>query len=407
MFKFDGQTVKLLSISDIKQIAGRAGRYRTANLATAQDRSKVESALDTVPDEKSHLIEKEREPTAEKSSDQSTTGFVTTLSGSHLPIVKSAMSRGAERIKTAGIMPPDHIVQRFSSYFPPGTPFSYILLRLHEIAQKSSRFHMCDLRDQLLISDTVHPIENLTISERMTLCSAPTSTDPLLQVLIKFFAQCVADQRQCNILAVPGLPLDILDREEPGKRGYLRQLETLHKGINLYIWLSYRFHGVFAARSLAFYAKKLVEGAIERSLATFNFTRKKRSAARNSSEQAILDVLRKELKWGNEEEGGAAATTEGEDGGGEGKDGGAKEVLDGGMSSKGERGGAGTAPEGVTRVRFVPMKEETGKANGTVKRKEGEKEKDDEVAAALGASIAAGSGGGLYEANEPLTDATV
>lgn len=213
----------------------------------------------------------------------------------HLPLVKTAMYQTAEPIKTAGILPPSTIVQRFSSYFPPNTPFSYILLRLHDIAQRSSRFHLCALRDQLLVADAIHPVKQLSIRERITFCAAPISTNPLMQRLIKAFATHAAEQKQCSIVDVPELPLEVLDSEKPGDRQHLRQLEDLHKGINLYLWLSYRFHGVYNSRMLAFYAKKLVEAAIERSLAAYNFVRRRRSFTKFQEDNEILNLLQKQM----------------------------------------------------------------------------------------------------------------
>ena len=294
MLKYDGNGDRVLSISEIKQIAGRAGRYRTASQATEQDSTDTRERLDDEDHEDANKTCLKRGEKAAKSV-PSITGLVTTMEREHLPLVKTAMLRVAEPIKTAGILPPANIVQRFSSYFPPDTPFSYILLRLHDIAQRSSRFHLCALRDQLLVADSIHPVKQLSIRERITFCAAPTSTNPLMQKLIKSFATYAAEQKQCSIVDIPELPLEVLDSEKPGDRQHLRQLEDLHKGINLYLWLSYRFHGVYNSRMLAFYAKKLVEAAIERSLAAYNFVRRRRSFTKFQEDNEIFDLLQKQM----------------------------------------------------------------------------------------------------------------
>ena len=59
------------------------------------------------------------------------------------------MESEPEPIRTAGIFPPDTVLERFSSYFPPGTPFSYIMTRLHELSLMHKSFHLCGLRDQI------------------------------------------------------------------------------------------------------------------------------------------------------------------------------------------------------------------------------------------------------------------
>lgn len=294
MLKYDGNGERVLSISEIKQIAGRAGRYRTASQATEKEQTDDKEKLDDDDHRDADKMSGRGGKEAAKSR-TSTTGLVTTMEREHLPLVKTAMFRMAEPIKTAGILPPSTIVQRFSSYFPPDTPFSYILLRLHDIAQRSSRFHLCALRDQLLVADAIHPVKELSIRERITFCAAPISTNPLMQRLIKAFATYAAEQKQCSIVDVPELPLEVLDSEKPGDRQHLRQLEDLHKGINLYLWLSYRFHGVYNSRMLAFYAKKLVEAAIERSLAAYNFVRRRRSFTKFQENNEIYNLLQKQM----------------------------------------------------------------------------------------------------------------
>ena len=304
MLKYDGNGDRVLSISEIKQIAGRAGRYRTASQATEKESTNAGEKLDDDDHRDADKVSGKSGGEAARSK-PSITGLVTTMEREHLPLVKTAMYKTAEPIKTAGILPPATIVQRFSSYFPPDTPFSYILLRLHDIAQRSSRFHLCALKDQLLVADAIHPVKQLSIRERITFCAAPTSTNPLMQKLIKAFAAYAAEQKQCSIVDVPELPLEVLDSEKPGDRKHLRELEDLHKGINLYLWLSYRFHGVYNSRMLAFYAKKLVEAAIERSLAAYNFVRRRRSLNKIQEDNEIFNLLQKQMlqteKSGKEE----------------------------------------------------------------------------------------------------------
>ena len=292
----------MLTISEMKQIAGRAGRYRTAD-PVADDNLKRNATQPNDSGSSASGEPSDAETGPERRSTPPTTGLVTTVERDHLPFVRRAMSAAAEPIKTAGIFPPDTMVQRFSTYFPPNTPFSYILLRLHDIAQRSSRFHLCALRDQLFVADAIHPVQKLSVQERIKFSAAPAGNNPLLLKLLKKFASYVADQKECSIIDVLELPLEILDSEKPGDRGHLRQLENLHKGINLYLWLSYRFHGVFNSRMLAFYAKKLVEAAIERSLASYNFVRRRRNTNLLQDEEKINEMLRPNSLQAEDEDG--------------------------------------------------------------------------------------------------------
>ena len=302
VLKYDGQGDRMLTISETKQIAGRAGRYRTADQATDSASTNVaKNSRDSSNTNSDELLDTKTDKATEPLP--STTGLVTTMEREHLPFVKKAMNMAAEPIKTAGVLPPDTIVQRFSTYFPPNTPFSYILLRLHDIAQRSSRFHLCALRDQLLVADAIHPVQKLSVRERIIFCAAPTGNNPLLLKLIKVFASYAADQKQCSIVDVPELPLEVLDCEKPKDREHLRQLEDLHKGINLYLWLSYRLHGIFNSRMLAFYAKKLVEAAIERSLAAYDFVRRRRKVKKIQDENKMYEMLQTKLLQSENEDG--------------------------------------------------------------------------------------------------------
>lgn len=223
-------------------------------------------------------------------------GFVTTLEELDHPIVEKAMEIEPDPIRTAGLLPPAQIIERFTSYFPPNTPFSYILLRLTEITQTHSRFHMCELKEQLKIADVLHPIKDLTTNDRILLCASPaTIREKKMEDLFRDMATCVAEQRGGGLLDIPSLNLEVLDQQPTSERKYLNELEILHKGIILYLWLSYRFSGIFHTRSLAFQTKTLVEDAIEKCLNKFNFTRGARNKLKEMREENLLVQLQQTM----------------------------------------------------------------------------------------------------------------
>lgn len=253
--KSDGTKYVPLQISEIKQIAGRAGRYRTAADAVSDNTPKGDG-------ESKAVVQKEK-----------TVGWCTTLDQIDLDALKDAMSREPDPIKTAGLFPPSLIVERFASYFPPGTPFSYILLRLHEISEIHPRFHLCGLKEQLTIADAIHTIKGLSIQDRIMITSAPCNMrDPAEKKFLRTLAECIAEGKTGNLLELPNLPLDAMDEPARGDRSYLYSLEQLHKMVVLYLWLSYRFPNVFTTRPLAVYTKKLLEDQIENTLTQFSHT---------------------------------------------------------------------------------------------------------------------------------------
>lgn len=282
--KWNGQATVDLTVSEVKQIGGRAGRYKTSHDAINESTSK-QSAV-AAPDE--NLNQPAIEIPPPKSSN---VGYVTSLTGMDFPMLRRKMNAMPEPIRTAGILPPDLIVERFSNYFPPGTPFSYILLRLHAIASTHERYHICDLKDTVLIADCIQPLTNLTVQDRLAICSAPANMrQDVERVFMYTLAEVIAEGKSGELLDLPNLNLEILNEEPSGSRDYLRRLEDLHKNIVLYLWLSFRFPNVFTTRSLAEHTKKIIEGRIEACLQNFSFVPSAMKAARRKIKQAKLQA---------------------------------------------------------------------------------------------------------------------
>ena len=172
---------------------------------------------------------------------------------------------------TAGILPPTIILSRFATLLPHGYPFSYILRRLHDLALMYPRFHLCDLQDQIRVADIIEPVENLTTRDRIILCASPAnSKDPRVPHVCKTFALCVANKRGGALLELSCLNLGILEAGATVAKRYLAELEFLHWSLVLYLWLSYRFDGVFTSQEMAIYVKGLVEAKIDKVLGEFS-----------------------------------------------------------------------------------------------------------------------------------------
>lgn len=284
--KNNGVSYVPLQISEVKQIAGRAGRYKTAHQAVSADapRPVADGAIDPA-------IGLDDKPVSEE-KDTKTIGWVTTLDQIDHEYLKMGMRREPEEIKTAGLFPPSLIVERFANYFPPGTPFSYIMLRLHEISEIHPRFHLCGLKDQLSVADAIHTIKNLSIQDRIMICAAPINMrDKAEQKFLRKMAECIAEGREGRLLELEDLPLNVMDRPSSGDRAYLYSLEQLHKMLVCYLWLSYRFPNIFITRTLANYTKKLVEDQIENTLNEFSFVEQARERMRKQRDAARKDMV--------------------------------------------------------------------------------------------------------------------
>ena len=291
--KFDGTTRRPLSVADVKQIAGRAGRYRIADEQNKQQDVASED-LAAAKGEPTPFTTPPPPPAASGDEDENL-GLVTTLEAFDFPFIQTAMRSEPERLRTAGLFPPAPVLERFASYFPPSTPFSYILTRLHELSQMHSRFHLCGLRDQVWIADLIEPVTGLTIADRNVITSSPASKSDidLWRNLMPAYARCIASQTGGELYNLPELPLETLEAEISANRDYLHALERLHKGIVTYLWLSYRFAGIFSTRGLAFHVKEMVEQKIEDVLGKFSFSEaQRRKLAERREKQLLRDLER-------------------------------------------------------------------------------------------------------------------
>ncbi|KAK7750492.1 RNA helicase [Diatrype stigma] len=271
-----------ITTSEIKQIGGRAGRFRSAAQA-------IESGPGTTPSEEANPPSKERQM-----------GLVTALEDADLDIIENAFKKDAPPLTTAGLQPPPAVIERFTSYFPPNTPFSYILSRLRNLAQISPRYHLCHLKEMLQICDIIQPFQ-MSVYDRCVFLNAPVflreANGPQI---LQAFARCVSNMEGGYLLDIPEINLELLDtKKEDHPRGpgdYLRLLETLHKSITLYLWLSYRYSGVFLSQNLAFHVKELVETKIDTFLSEVSLSERALKARAAASRKAAKNARRKKEK---------------------------------------------------------------------------------------------------------------
>ncbi|KAK3987875.1 P-loop containing nucleoside triphosphate hydrolase protein [Cladorrhinum sp. PSN332] len=286
--KFDGMKHRNLTIPEIKQIGGRAGRYKTAaqEVASSTDGDKGFANRAATP------------------------GYVTTLDRQDLATIDQGFRSEAPQIETAGIFPPASIIEKFHTFFPTQTPTAFVLSRLRELSRLSPRFHMCDFSTALDIAEAIQPYE-LSVSDRCVFLSAPVDfrTAPVVDAL-KAFAQCVAQMGSGHLLDFPELDLEVLEEDnDPNTRTYLPRLEALHKQLALYLWLSYRYEGVFNSQSLAFKVKEMVEDRISEYLEHLSYVAQDHARLRAAKRAMAQKHKRSAEKiLGAEEQAAEAAT---------------------------------------------------------------------------------------------------
>ncbi|KAK2806195.1 hypothetical protein FQN50_005918 [Emmonsiellopsis sp. PD_5] len=248
-----------LTVSEIKQIGGRAGRYRVANQKSGTEQKK-----------------------------ETNIGFVTSLESVDLPFIQQALASEPEPIHAACLIPSDHIIEQFAAHFPLGTPFSYIVQRLSSMVEVDPNFFLADtssLWKALAIIDDI----SLTVEDRILFMHAPIDgRNVQVQKVAKAFARCIAQNKSGDLIEIPEIPFDVLDRPVSGDKEYLSSLETLHRALLLYLWLSFRAGGVFTNRELATHVKELVEVKMDRALTEFSANRQLQKATSLRRQFALL-----------------------------------------------------------------------------------------------------------------------
>lgn len=258
-WKFDGMRQRQLTVPQIKQIAGRAGRYRTVRDVKAGDE---EAKLDA------------RNPREQKS-----VGLVTAMDEASLVIIRAALNAEAPPITAAGILPPGEFVEDLAARLPADTPHEYVLTRLAEASAVHPRFQMCSLKDQVRIASIIEPIRGLTTTERHIFCAAPFGFRGDMQAqgarLMAKLAEHVANKDEVTVADIKEIPLEYLEQPLRNYRQYLSQLEYLHQALILFMWLSYRLASVFKEQDMGFHAKEMVERKISTYLDAYSSTGKR------------------------------------------------------------------------------------------------------------------------------------
>ncbi len=252
--KFDGFQHRMLSVPEFKQIGGRAGRYRSAQAAQNSEGG-AEPAQET----------------------EQKIGYVTAMDRQDVRSIAKAFQQNVEDIKHAYIQPPPSVVERFASYFPPDTPLSFILMRIKAAATVSPHFRLNISSSALEIADIIQDLP-LSICDRQSICHMPISLSSTGAVAaLRAMAGVVAHNQSGDLLSIREIPLEVLDLHLAALSGkeatdYLYKLESLHMALNGYIWLSYRFTGMFRSIDLAFHVRTLVEDKLIDALEKLNFT---------------------------------------------------------------------------------------------------------------------------------------
>jgi ATP-dependent RNA helicase SUPV3L1/SUV3 len=193
--KYDGKNVRELNISEVKQVAGRAGRFRS------------------------------RYPVGE----------VSAFTARDLWFIKGSLKQATPPVKAAGLFPTYEQLEVFNQFTGGKLIFSELLELFLTEARLSPEYFLCDCNNIRQIASTLDHISpsKLSLRDRYIFCLAPVDTNSpqVLWQLVEYAQQYAAEKHVPFVL-----------QDTPLRLGTkIEKLEEAHKIGELYVWLSYRF----------------------------------------------------------------------------------------------------------------------------------------------------------------------
>ncbi|CAD6207798.1 unnamed protein product [Miscanthus lutarioriparius] len=222
MMKFDGFCNRELTVAEIKQIAGRAGRYGS----------------------------------------KFPVGEVTCLNAEDLPLLHSSLKSASPIIERAGLFPTFDLLSLYSRLH--GTDFFHpVLERFLEKAKLSPDYFIADCEDMLKVAAIVDDFLSDCMINTSSV-SVDIRDDISVQGLVQF-AENYARKGIVRLKEIftPGT------LQVPKTDNQLKELESVHKVLELYVWLSFRMDDSFPDHEVAASQKSicsmLIEEYLERS----------------------------------------------------------------------------------------------------------------------------------------------
>ncbi|CAI5756974.1 unnamed protein product [Candida verbasci] len=242
--KFDGNGISNLSVSQVKQIAGRAGRFD------------IETGA--------------RE------------GFVTALQRSSLVYIKECLKEANPKITKACLWPIESIWRKYMSNYSTSKPLSDILEKFeHDFKDhKMKDYFISDTDSRLeilkLISNTKQ-LKIMSIDDQLILSESPINlrfaknNKILLPTVVKFF-KCIVDRDCKSVFDFKFLNLELLSKKSNATEKVknillnVQVLEDMHKLLLLFMWLSQRWPTFFIDKESSMEVKAVVEKRITEEL---------------------------------------------------------------------------------------------------------------------------------------------
>jgi ATP-dependent RNA helicase SUPV3L1/SUV3 len=247
-------------------------------------------------------------------------GSVTTLHKADLPLLKALLPQPLPPITRATVDIPFAVIASLSSLLAPETTFAELLEHASQLAVLPAKTTLTANRHRTQLADIVEPLRPyLTLTEMETFSFAPVNqrdarSVAVFEKVVNAYAKegrvdlldCYDGSGLIKSLEMVEATLKTLPPLPPiegiGKKllippiivTSIPNLETLHKSLVMYIWLSFRFDVSFPDRPLAVEIKERVEVVLDQCLARLPGLRNKKTNERGAEKDGLVKEWRKE-----------------------------------------------------------------------------------------------------------------
>lgn len=256
------------------------------------------------------------EDPVEPEPEQNLGGVVTTLHKQDLPILREVLPLELPKIQLATLDVPYKTRADVALLLPPNTPYVDVLDHLNSLIQIPSNMRTSAFQDVVPLAEMLEPYRNtLTFHELHVFTSCPVNRrDPMIisvfNNIIRQYSReglveidkAFFDTRFLSLLDLVEGTLAVLPPLPPiigiGRRvltppiivSSLPQMESMHKALVMYIWLSFRLEVAFPERARANNLKLRVETVLDQCLARFPGLRNLKSHERTKAgDRAVAD----------------------------------------------------------------------------------------------------------------------
>ncbi|XP_027121322.1 DExH-box ATP-dependent RNA helicase DExH16, mitochondrial [Coffea eugenioides] len=244
--KFDGMETRELTVPEIKQIAGRAGRYGS----------------------------------------KFPVGEVTCLDAEDLPLLHSSLNSPSPILERAGLFPSFDLLLMYSRLHPKHSLYQ-ILEHFAENAKLSANYFIANCEEMLKVAAVIDELP-LELDDKYLFCMSPVDVDDYISS--QGLTQFAHNYSQHGIVRLkeiftPGT------LKVPKTHTALKELESIHKVLDLYVWLSFRLEDSFPDRELASSQKSICSLLIEEFLERLGWQKpKSRKLSRYSAFNSLLSA---------------------------------------------------------------------------------------------------------------------